>query len=59
MVEADPAVFSMIDAPTIANSGTINLSGGNGSSASSGGLLNANGVTINNTGTIVGARTTE
>jgi hypothetical protein len=49
----------IITAPTIANSGTINLSGGNGTSAPSGGLLNANGVTINNTGTIEGARTTE
>ena len=49
----------MISAPTIANSGTVNLSGGNGTSAPNGGLLNANGVTINNTGTIVGARTTE
>ena len=49
----------IITAPTIANSGTINLSSGNGTSAPSGGLLNANGVTINNTGTIEGARTTE
>jgi hypothetical protein len=49
----------MIVAPTIANSGGINLSGGNGASAPSGGLLNANGVAINNSGTIVGARTTE
>jgi len=49
----------MIDAPTIANSGTINLSGGNGTFAPDGGLLNANGVTINTTGTIAGARTTE
>jgi len=49
----------IITAPTVANSGTINLSSGNGTSTPSGGLLDANGVTINNTGTIEGARTTE
>jgi hypothetical protein len=47
----------MITAPTIANSGNINLAGGDGTSAKNGGLLNANGVAINNTGTIEGART--
>ena len=48
-----------ISAPSVANSGTINLSGGNGSANPNGGLLDASGVSIDNTGTIVGAAKTE
>jgi hypothetical protein len=49
----------LISAPAIANSGTIDLDGGDGAAGNNGGLLDANGVTINNTGIIVGAKKTE
>ncbi len=48
-----------MSAPSVANSGTINLSGGNGAAIPIGGLLDTNGVTIENTGVILGAKTTE
>jgi hypothetical protein len=48
-----------ISSPAIANSGTINLSGGNGAATPNGGLLNAKGVPISNTGSIIGAAKTE
>jgi hypothetical protein len=48
-----------IASPAVANSGTINLSGGNGAATPNRGLLNGNGVTINNTGSIIGAAKTE
>jgi hypothetical protein len=45
----------LISAPTIANSGTINVAGGNGTAKPRGGLVDSNGTTINNTGTITGS----
>jgi hypothetical protein len=45
----------LISAPTIANSGTINVAGGNGKSTPNGGLVTTNGTTISNTGMIVGS----